>query len=199
MTASEGHPRAGGGAFTRAFGRWLLGIGGWRVEGALPELPRFVICVGPHTTNWDFVVGYAAKLATGLRASWLGKHTLFRGPFGALLRWMGGIPVDRRAAHGVVEQVAARFLEHDAMVLAVTPEGTRKPVTRWKTGFYHIARIADVPVVPVGLDWDARRVRIGDPQQPTGDEVADLERLMAFFRRVRGRHPERAFPQPSET
>jgi 1-acyl-sn-glycerol-3-phosphate acyltransferase len=112
---------------------------------------------------------------------------------------MGGIAVDRRAAHGVVEQVAARFMDSDAMVLAVAPEGTRKAVTRWKTGFYHIARIADVPVVPVGLDWDTRRVRIGEPQYPSGDEAADLERLMTFFRRVRGRHPERAFPQPSET
>jgi 1-acyl-sn-glycerol-3-phosphate acyltransferase len=199
MTASERHPRAVGGAFTRAAGRWLLGIGAWRVESALPELPRFVICVAPHTSNWDFFVAYGAKLAIGLRANWLGKHTIFRGPFGPLLRWMGGIAVDRRAAHGVVEQVAARFMDSDAMVLAVAPEGTRKAVTRWKTGFYHIARIADVPVVPVGLDWDTRRVRIGEPQYPSGDEAADLERLMTFFRRVRGRHPERAFPQPSET
>jgi 1-acyl-sn-glycerol-3-phosphate acyltransferase len=177
----------------------MLGIAGWRVEGDLPALSHFVICVGPHTSNWDFVIGYATKMAVGLRASWLGKHTLFRGPFGPLLRSLGGIPVARRAAHGVVEQAAARFRESDAMVLAVAPEGTRKPVTRWRTGFYHIARIAGVPIVPVGFDWSRRQVRIGEPQQPTDDEAADLERLMAFFRQVRGRHPERAFPRPSET
>lgn len=199
MAQAQRYPRAVGGAFTRAVGRWLLGIAGWRVDGELPALPRFVICVVPHTTNWDFVVGYAAKMAVGLRASWLGKHTLFRGPIGPVLRWMGGIAVDRRAAHGVVEQAAARFRESDTLVLAVAPEGTRKPVTRWRTGFYHIARIAGVPIVPVGLDWAGRRVRIGEPQEPTGDETADLERLMSFFRRVRGRHPERAFPRPSET
>jgi 1-acyl-sn-glycerol-3-phosphate acyltransferase len=137
-------------------------------------------------------------MALGLRASWLGKHTLFTGPMGPLLRWMGGIPVDRSAAHGVVEQAAAQFRRQPALVLAVTPEGTRRQVGRWKMGFYHIARLADVPIVPVALDWGTRTVRIGDPRKPTDDEDADVERLMAFFRQVRGRHPELAFPPPSD-
>lgn len=198
MKGTERYPRSGGRAFTRAVGRSLLAVGGWRIEGALPEAARFVICVGPHTSNWDFVVGYAAKLATGLRASWLGKHTLFTGVLGPVLRWMGGIPVDRRASHGVVEQAAARFREARTLVLAVAPEGTRKPVDRWKTGFYHIARLAAVPIVPVALDWGARKVRIGSSLGVTADEEADLERLMGYFRRVRGRHPERAFPRPAD-
>ena len=198
MPQSERYPRTGGRAFTGPIGRFLLRVAGWRFESELPALSRFVICVGPHTSNWDFVIGYAAKMALGLRASWLGKHTLFTGPMGPLLRWMGGIPVDRSAAHGVVEQAAAQFRRQPALVLAVTPEGTRRQVGRWKMGFYHIARLADVPIVPVALDWGTRTVRIGDPCKPTDDEDADVERLMAFFRQVRGRHPELAFPPPSD-
>jgi 1-acyl-sn-glycerol-3-phosphate acyltransferase len=190
------YPRSAGGAVVRAVGRILLRLAGWRVEGSLPERPRFVVCVGPHTSNWDFVVGYAAKMATGVRASWLGKHTLFRGLMGPLLRWMGGIPVDRRAAHGVVEQAAEWFARRRSLVLGIAPEGTRRPVDRWKMGFYHIARLAAVPVVPVALDWGSRRIRIGDPIDVGRDESAELERLIAYFRRVRGRHPERAFPRP---
>jgi len=181
---------------TRAVGRIVLWFASWRVEGSLPERPKFVICVGPHTSNWDFVVGYAAKMTVGVRASWLGKHTLFRGPMGPLLRWMGGIPVDRRAAHGVVEQAAEWFSRRPSLVLGIAPEGTRRRVERWKMGFYHVARLAGVPVVPVALDWGSHRIRIGDPVDVGHDEGEELERLLSFFRRVRGRHPERAYPPP---
>jgi len=196
--AVERYPRSAGGAVTRAIGRVVLGLGGWRIEGRLPELRKFVICVAPHTSNLDFVVGYAAKMAVGVRASWLGKHTLFRGPGGPLLRLMGGIPVDRGSSHGVVEQAAASFASRPALVLGVAPEGTRRKVERWKTGFYHIARIAGVPVVPAGLDWGTRTVRVGPPVAVTDDEAGDIERLMIFFRRMHGRHPELAFPPPSD-
>jgi len=191
-----GIPRAGG-ALSRAVGRGVLSLAGWRIEGAVPDRPHLVVCVAPHTSNWDFVIGYAAKMALGVRAHWLGKHTLFRGPRGPLMRAMGGIPVDRGAAHGVVAQVAARFRREPQLVLGVAPEGTRRKVDRWKTGFYHIAREAGVPIWPVALDWGARVVRLGVPLAPTGEEAADIETLQGFFRRVRGRNPERAFP-PAE-
>lgn len=173
-----------------------MAVAGWRIEGALPDLPKFVVCVAPHTSNWDFVIGYAAKMALGLRASWLGKHTLFRGVMGPLLRRMGGIPVDRRAPSGVVEQAAQRFRSSGQLVLGVAPEGTRKKVMQWKSGFYRIARQAGVPIVPVALDWGVRTVRVGPPFDATGDETTDLETLHAFFRKVRGKRPELGFPLP---
>ena len=115
----------------------------WRVEGAIPDLPRFVIAVAPHTSNWDFVVGAAAMFALDLDLTFLGKHTLFRPPFERVLRWMGGIPVDRSSAHGVVAESVRAFGEADRRVLAIAPEGTRKAVRALRgTGFLHIAREA---------------------------------------------------------
>jgi len=191
---SAGYPRSSGSPLIRAIGRVLMAAARWRIDGALPDRPKFVICVAPHTSNWDFVVGYAAKMAIGLRASWLGKHTLFKGAIGPLLRRMGGIPVDRGSPSGIVEQAAASFHNARQLVLGIAPEGTRKRVTRWKSGFYRIARLAGVPIVPVALDWGTRTIRVGAPFDPTGDEPADLEALQAFFRSARGKRPELAFP-----
>jgi len=170
---------------------------GWQIDGTVPRGTSCVICVAPHTSNWDFIVGYAAKMAVGIDAHWLGKHTLFRGPMGPLLRAMGGIPIDRRAAHGVVEQAAEWFSRESHLMLGVTPEGTRRKVDRWKTGFYHIARHAGVPIWPVALDWGTHTLRLGPLYQTTKDEAADLLGLQDFFRRVRGKHPDQAFPPPA--
>jgi 1-acyl-sn-glycerol-3-phosphate acyltransferase len=182
----------------RALGRLMLRLAGWRVEGEMPDTPQLVACVAPHTSNWDFVIGYLAKMALDVRAHWLGKHTLFRGPLGPLLRAMGGIAVDRSAAHGVVAQAVNGFRTHPRLLLGVAPEGTRSRVTRWKSGFYHIARGAGVPIWPVALDWGVRTLRLGPLFRPTGDEDADIAALQSFFTRVRGRNPERAFPPPAD-
>lgn len=190
-------PHAGA-LLSRRIGRLALRLAGWRVEGEIPDRPQLVACVAPHTSNWDFVLGYVAKMALDVRAHWLGKHTLFRGPFGPLLRAMGGIPVDRTAAHGIVAQAVTGFHRHPRLLLGVAPEGTRSRVTRWKSGFYHIAREAGVPIWPVALDWRTRTVRLGPLFTPTGDEDADIAALQEFFAGVRGRHPERAFPPPRE-
>lgn len=195
---AAGYPRAGT-AFTRAFGRVVLAAARFRIAGALPELPKFVVCVAPHTSNWDFVIGYAAKMAVGVRAGWLGKHTLFRGPFGPIFRAMGGIPVDRSAASGVVGEAVRSFAENTELVLGVAPEGTRRKVDRWKTGFFHIAHEAGVPIVPVALDWGRSTVRIGPVFTPSGDVAADLRTLQAFFVHARGKVPGNAFPPHSRS
>jgi len=195
MTDVSGYPRSGN-ACTRAIGRLVLAAARFRIAGQLPAAPKFVVCVAPHTSNWDFVVGYAAKLAIGVRASWLGKRSLFRGPLGPLLRAMGGIAVDRSAAHGVVAQVVRRFAESPRLVLGIAPEGTRRRVARWRSGFYHIAHQAGVPIVGVGLDWGRRTLRIGDAITATGDEAEDLRALHGFFADVRGKVPENGFPPP---
>jgi 1-acyl-sn-glycerol-3-phosphate acyltransferase len=165
----------------------LLELLGWRVEGELPDLPRFVVAVGPHTSNWDFVVGGAAMFALDLRLSFLSKHTLFRWPFGGVLAWMGGIPVDRTQPHGVVGESVAAFLREPRHVLAVAPEGTRRPGAPMRSGFLHIARGAGVPVVLATLDYADRRIRLGPAFTPGEDVERDLGRVREHFAAVRGR------------
>jgi 1-acyl-sn-glycerol-3-phosphate acyltransferase len=173
----------------RLLGQTYLRLAGWRVEGALPDEPKCVIIVAPHTSNWDFTLGVAVVFALELRASWLGKHTLFKPPFRSFLRWLGGIPVDRRASHGVVGNCVRAFEAAPALLLALSPEGTRKGVSQWKTGFYHIANQAGVPIVPVGLDYREHVVRFMPVFRPTGDLEADLTQLQGAFAGVEGRCP----------
>jgi 1-acyl-sn-glycerol-3-phosphate acyltransferase len=175
----------------KALGHAVLRVMGWRVEGEVPNLSKFVIAVAPHTSNWDFVVGAAAMFALDLRLAFLGKHTLFRGPFGPLFRWMGGIPVDRRSPHGVVGESIVAFQAIDRRILAIAPEGTRSPVPHFKSGFLQIARGAGVPVVLASLDYAARCVRLGPWFTPGEDIEADLHRTEAFFAPVRGKKPRR--------
>jgi 1-acyl-sn-glycerol-3-phosphate acyltransferase len=163
---------------------------GWRIVGELPRDPKFVIIAAPHTSNWDFFPAMGARFALGLKLHFLGKHTLFRGPLGTFLRAIGGRPVRRDSPEGLVADVAAEIRESPAFVLGLAPEGTRKRVTQWRTGFYRIAEAADVPIVPVWLDWKRREVGIGEPLRPTGDLQADLARLQANYRREMARHPD---------
>jgi 1-acyl-sn-glycerol-3-phosphate acyltransferase len=162
----------------------------WRIVGEIPNTPKLVIIVTPHTSNWDFVVGVAAKLALGLRVLFLGKNTLFRFPLGVLMRALGGTPVDRSAPHDVVNQVVAEFSRRDRLILGLAPEGTRRRVERWRTGFYHIAHGAGVPIVPVALDWDARVIRIEAPFTTTGNLDADVLELQRRVSGVRGKRPK---------
>ncbi len=168
----------------------MLSVMGWRFEGAPPNLPKLIVIVAPHTSNWDFVVAMAAALALDLRVHWLGKHTIFRRPFGAILRRLGGIPVDRSARQGVVAQVVEAFRAHDRFVLGLSPEGTRKKVARWRTGFYNIARAANVPILAVALDFERKRIVIGPLFKATGDLEGDVEKMRAFFAPIKGKRPE---------
>ena len=169
-------------------GRWVLKALGWRVACEIPDVPRFVVAVGPHTSNWDFVVGAAAMFALDLRLSFLGKHTLFRGPFAPLLRWMGGIPVDRSSPHGVVAEAVAAFHRQPQRILAIAPQGTRRRGAPFKSGFLHIARGARVPVLLATLDYATRVVSLGPMFEPGEDLVADLKRVEDHFAGVRGKH-----------
>lgn len=177
-------PRSGG-PISRALGRWVLALIGWHVEGEFPNLPKFVVIVAPHTSNWDFVIGMGAKLALSIAATWIGKDTIFRFPFDGLLRSLGGMPVDRSSANAVVQQIADEFGRRPRMVFALAPEGTRKRVERWRTGFYHIARAAGVPIVPVAFDWSTRAVRIMPPFTTTGNAESDIAALQRMFAGLR--------------
>jgi 1-acyl-sn-glycerol-3-phosphate acyltransferase len=177
--------------FTRALAHRLLALGGWRITGALPNEPRFVIIVAPHTSNWDFLIGVLGMFAVGVRLNWLGKHTLFRFPAGPLLRWLGGEPIDRTTNRGTVDVAIERFRTRRQWVLGIAPEGTRKRVEQWKTGFHQIAVGAGVPIVPVYLDYRRRVVGLGASFRPAGDPAKDVPALRAIFRSEMARHPAR--------
>ncbi|MFQ5604052.1 MAG: lysophospholipid acyltransferase family protein [bacterium] len=181
-----------GNKLSRALGRGFLTLSGWRFEGELPDLPKFLIVVAPHTSNWDFVYGIAALLGLGMRAHWLGKHTLFRKPFGGFMKWLGGIPVDRSQSHGVVEDTVAEFSQRPHFVLGVAPEGTRKKVQKWKTGFYYIAKEANVPILTGFIDYARKVVGFGPTIYPSGDIDSDLATIQSFYALIGGKHPSKA-------
>ena len=177
---------------TRWFGRAILRLSGWQLRGDLPARPPLIIAGAPHTSNWDFVFGMAAMLALGIRIQWLGKHTIFKRPFRRLLINLGGIPVDRAAAAGVVPQAVQQFRAQPDTVLALAPEGTRARVENWKTGFLRIANAADVPVLPIGIDYRTRTFYIGRCFKTSGDHERDLAELKRYFARSSGKHPHLA-------
>ena len=162
----------------------------WTFVGALPELPKFVIIVAPHTSNWDFLAGLWPLFALDLRAHWFGKDTLFRPPLGFLLRLINGRPVRRDSPDGVVAETAAVVRAEPQFVLAIAPEGTRKAVEHWRTGFYRIAEGAEVPIVPVMFDWGRREIRIAAPFYPTGNIDADVAAMQRLYRPEMARHPD---------
>ncbi len=157
---------------------------GWKLEGSLPETRKFVIAGAPHTSNWDFVFFTGATNAMGIRPNFMGKHTLFTWPIKRFMEDMGGIPVDRSKRANYVEQVAAEFARRDELALVVAAEGTRKTDGSWKSGFYHIAKAAGVPIVPTWVCNKDKRLGFGPAIWPSGDYAADLARIAAYFRSI---------------
>ncbi len=173
-------PRRGSAFFAR-IARGVLRVFGWQLPGEFPNCRKLVIIAAPHESNWDFVLAMLVLFSLRLRMNWLGKHTLFRGLAGAPMRWLGGIPVDRTAPGGVVEQAAERIRQADQFVLAIAPEGTRSLVEGFKSGFYHIARAAEVPILPVRVDYANRRLVLMDTVTPIDDAERGLAEIQALF------------------
>jgi 1-acyl-sn-glycerol-3-phosphate acyltransferase len=176
-------------------GALFLRLAGWRVQGHIPPwVHQAVVIAAPHTTNWDLPYMLAVSWVLGIRPRWLGKRELFGAPFGWLMRWLGGIPVDRSKRGNLVEEAAKTFRETDGLFLVVPPSGTRSRAPHWKSGFYHIARTARVPVVCSFLDYDRKVGGIGPVFVPSGDMGADMDRLRVFYREIRGKYPEHETP-----
>jgi 1-acyl-sn-glycerol-3-phosphate acyltransferase len=171
-------------------GRAWLRAFGWQLAPAPPLPKKFVFICAPHTSNWDLPFTLAVGWSMGLDIRWLGKHTIFRWPFGPFMRALGGIPVDRRSPHGMVGEVAQRFAESESLLIGIPPEGTRAKVARWKSGFYHIACAAEVPIGLGFLDFARRRGGVGGFITPTGDVRADMAKVRAFYTDIRGKLPE---------
>ncbi|MEK6575078.1 MAG: lysophospholipid acyltransferase family protein [Chloroflexota bacterium] len=174
----------------------LLRVIGWKVEGVLPDVDKLVIIVAPHTSNWDlpigYIVGHALELLSTWRYGFMAKDSAFKWPLGILIRWMGGIPIDRSSPQNVVEQMVAAFQHHDRLMLAITPEGTRSRTRYWKSGFYHIAAGAKAPIVLAFLDYKRRVGGLGPIITPSGNIAADMDIIREFYSGVTARHPELA-------
>ncbi|MCL1124041.1 lysophospholipid acyltransferase family protein [Shewanella surugensis] len=168
----------------------LLKLIGWDFVGELPKQPQYVIIVAPHTSNWDFIIGLIARNALGEQIYFLGKHQLFIPPWGWFFRAFGGAPVDRNKCNNLVEGATLLFKNNPNFKLALTPEGTRGKVSRWKTGFYHIANQAKVPIVTVGFDFSLKKVIIADGISPSGNIETDMEKILHFHRSIKGFHPK---------
>ena len=155
---------------------------GWTIDGHLPDLPKFVIAGAPHTSNWDFVFFIGATAEEGVEPNFMGKHTLFQGIMRNFMFDMGGIPIDRTKRANYVEQVSAEFARRDHLALVIAAEGTRSTDGSWKSGFYNIARAANVPVVPAWVCNERRELGFGEPVLPTGDYGQDLLKIAQFMR-----------------
>jgi 1-acyl-sn-glycerol-3-phosphate acyltransferase len=183
-------PRRGN-PVSRAFGRAVFFALGWRVDGNLPNCAKCVMIAAPHTSTADIVVAMAAKVALGIHINWLGKHTVHRPPLGWLLKYMGAVPVDRTAPHGVVGQIVEKFRSEPAFFLGLAPEGTRRRTTTWKSGFHRAAHLAGVPIVTLALDYSTRTLWVGPPFTATNDFAADLAVLRQRFNSAMACRPER--------
>jgi hypothetical protein len=182
-------------AVRKAMGHSLLRVMGWRFEGNRPEgLDKFVIIAAPHTSNWDLPLMLACAYISDTDISWLGKHTLFRSFGKPFFSWLGGVPVDRTAPRGMVQQVVDVFNENERLAIAIPPTGTRKKTTGWKTGFYYIAHGANVPIVMSYLDFGTKRAGFGGVVTPSGDIDADFELFKAFYAGKQGKYPEQDTP-----
>ena len=175
-----------GNAFSRALGYALFALAGWRFEGEFPNEPKIVAIVAPHTSNWDFIIGISAVYALGLDVRFLGKHTLFQPPLGWLMRWFGGVPVNREAPQGLVPQAVEAISRANAMFLAITPAGTRSSTKPWKSGFYHIAHAAHVPILPIAFDGERRTIRLFPPVETSGDHALEVPKLRSLYDGIRG-------------
>lgn len=174
-------------------GRTLLRLAGWRVQGQVPPYPRFVVVGAPHTSAWDLVVLLAAAWSLGVRVRWFGKAFLFRPPLGWLLRPFGGIPVPPSAG-GLVAATIDRFRAEPRLAVLISPPGSRWRHEYWRSGFYHIARGADVPVVAAYADYAKKEAGTLGTVHLTGDQKADMDEFRVLFRGIRARHPDRVTP-----
>lgn len=178
---------------------WILKLWGWKIEGEYPHhIPKMVVMVIPHTSNWDFPVGLLLRSAIKADIKYVGKATLFRPPFGWIFRALGGYPVDRTKSSNYVDAVVDIFNREDSFALTIAPEGKRQRVERLKTGFYFIAVGANVPIARVKFDWGKKVLGFAEPFYPTGDYEKDLPEILRYFADAKGYHPAWGFQYEAE-
>ena len=183
--------------------RWIsiliLKMTGWKTEGQVPDIPKFVMIAAPHTSNWDLPFTLFIALTMRLKIYWMGKEEIFKAPFRGFFIWLGGVPIDRSKSNNVVQQSIDQFAASDQLVLTVPPSGTRKKVLYWKTGFYHIANGAGVPIALGFLDYKRKRGGIQGVFVPTGDIDADMKEITERYKNVTGKYPDKSMVYKPET
>jgi 1-acyl-sn-glycerol-3-phosphate acyltransferase len=180
-------------AVLRFLANLILRMTGWRVEGKLPDLPKYILIGAPHTSNWDFLLFLGIIFHLKANAKYMGKAELFRRPFGWFFYWCGGVPVDRKKSQGLVEQMVDAAERSDKFILTIAPEGTRHKVTEWKMGFYHIAKNAGLPVVMAVVDGEKKTVRVGQVFHLTENIDEDIKTIKGFFAGVVGINPRKKY------
>ncbi len=175
----------------KRFFRFLYWLWGWKIEGKAPDLKKYLLIVAPHTSSWDFPVGYIAKELLEFKPHFLAKKSLFKIPLvGWFLKISRGHPVDRNRNMNLVDQVVMYFNTLDEFIMTITPEGTRAYAPQWKTGFYRIAEKANVPMVLVGFDYSTKTVILSEPIYTQGNMDEEIETIKDFFRPIKGKHPD---------
>jgi len=162
----------------------------WKIINDFPKLKKYVIIAAPHTSWQDFPIGILAKFSISLNVNYVGKASLFKWPYGFLFRWLGGAPIDRNKSSNKVQAIIDVFNAKDEFILALSPEGTRQKVTKWRTGFYYIAKGANVPIVMITLDFKRKQIKVSKPYYLTNDIDTDFKYFYAYFDGVEGKHPE---------
>jgi len=177
----------------RAISNLIMRLIGWRIDGKLPDIPKFVLIGAPHTSNWDFIafLGIVFHLKADVR--YMGKAELFKFPHGPFFYYCGGVPVDRKKSTGLVEQMVEAFNQSDKFILVIAPEGTRHHVSEWKRGFYHIAKSAGVPIVTAKIDGKSKVIHVGQVFHPTDDMETDLAAIMNLYDGYVGINPRRKY------
>lgn len=172
----------------RVVSRIFLKVAGWRCDSERPEAEKYVAVMAPHTSNWDFLYFIAAALVYRLDLKWIGKHTLFKGLMGPCMRWLGGVAVDRNKSTGAVSDAVDFLKRNTSAAVAIAPEGTRKSVKNWKTGFYRIAVEAEVPILLSFLDYKTKTAGLGPLITPTEDMEGDLKGMREFYEPYEGKN-----------
>lgn len=171
--------------------KFYLKVMGWKAEGGVPDIPKFVGILAPHTSNWDMPLILAVMYALGIKINWFGKKEIFRWPVGCFFKWLGGIPIDRSSRQNIVAQTARLILAHEQIIVGITPEGTRSKTGYWKTGFYYIAHEAKVPIVLAYLDYVRKVGGFGPAMETTGDIEADMKVISEFYSGIPAKYPRK--------
>lgn len=178
----------------KTFAHFILKLSGWTLEVKLPEEKKFILIGAPHTSNWDLPLALLTFWTVEPKIYWLAKIQIFRGPLYYLFTALGGIPIDRSTPHGLINRIADKFNHIDEMVLAITPEGTRSKTDYWKSGFYHIALSAKVPICFAYIDYKTRTLGFKQLMYPSGDIEADMKIISGFYRNIKGKRPQNQGP-----
>ncbi|WP_299978802.1 lysophospholipid acyltransferase family protein [Desulfobacula sp.] len=172
------------------FATFSLFIMGWKAKGKIPDIKKFVLIAAPHSSNWDFVFFLLIVFKFKIPTHWMGKHTMFKWPFKWLLKRLGGIPIDRSGKGNVVLSMIKAFEKSKQLIITIAPSGTREKVTKWKTGFYHIAYQAKIPIVLGFIDYKQKTIGIGPVFIPSGNIDEDMTSIKAFYAQFSGKYPE---------